>query len=192
MRAMTKSYVVSGAGCRQREEPFVVPAGVQLIFYRPRSRAPQIARPRTVLEALMVACSVLPDAVAGPGEWVPAAFCWSHGAEVPPSGVYRRSTGALVMELSNTSASRPVALAHIVDALASQRTGRSTVIHWLVQPGAAEPDSGTWQLQSPPRLFSSDGSESRHATLGDSTIALAWDEAPSEEAVPPGWVTVRL
>ena len=192
MRAMTKSYVVSGVGCRQREERFVVPAGVQVIFYRARSRPPEIARPRTILEALMVAGSVLPDSVAGPGESVPAAFCWAHGAEIPRSGVYRRSTGALVMELSNTSAPRPVALAHIVATLTSRRAGRSTVIHWLVQPGAAEPDSSHWQLQCPRRLFSIDGSESRHATLGDSTIAHTWDTAPSDEAVPPGWVTVTL
>ena len=190
MRAMTKSYVVSGVGCRRREEPFVVPADVQIVFYRERLRPPQISGARTILGELMVAVSVLPDAVAGPGESIAAAFCWTRGTEVPPSGVYRRSTGVLVMDLSNTSALQPVELAHIVGELTNQRAGKLTVIHWLVVPGDVVPVSPNWQLQSPRRLVKSDGSESQHAALADSPSADDWDIAPSEEAVPPGWVTI--
>ena len=58
---------------------------------------------------------------------------------VPPSGVHRRSTGAQVMDLSNTSALRPVALGRIVRELALHRAGRPTVIHWLVEPAEAGP-----------------------------------------------------
>ena len=36
---------------------------------------------------------------------------------------------------SNTSARRPVPLDHIVRELATDRKGRATVIHWLVEPG---------------------------------------------------------
>ena len=192
---MTKSYLVTGVGCRRREETFVVPEGVQIIFYRTRPRPPRLSGVRTPLDELAVAVKLLSAKAAGPGESVPAAFCWERGIEEPPSGVHRRSTGARVMELSDTSALRPVALAHIVRQLAMHRQGRSTVIHWLVEPADVEPAPQHWQLQRPRRLFHGDGQESGPAPLADPpgmrAAGLARYEE-REEAVPPGWVTISL
>ncbi len=195
MPAMTKSYLVTGVGCRRREEMFVVPEGVQIIFYQMRSPPPRISGVRTPLDEWRVAVKLLSAKAAGPGESVPAAFCWERGAAVPPSGVHRRSTGAQVMDLSNTSALRPVALGHIVRELALHRAGRPTVIHWLVEPAEAGPVRQNWRLQRPPRLFNGDGEESGHAPLADPAGMHAGDRGRSEgmdEAVPPGWVTVSL
>ncbi len=195
MPAMTKSYLVTGVGCRRREETFVVPEGVQIIFYQTRPNAPRLAGVRTPIDELAIALKLLPARAAGPGDAVQAAFCWRRSIERPLSGVFRRSTGAPVMELSNTSPRRPVALDHIVRELAAQREGRATVIHWLVEAADPAPGRPHWQLQHPPRLFQGDGNESAHAPF---------DELPSmrgpgrgrpeeaEEAVPPGWVTISL
>ena len=193
MRAMTKTYLVTGVGCRRREEPFVVPEGVQIIFYRMRPSPPRISGVRTPLDELKVAVKLLSAKAAGPGESVPAGFCWARGAEVPPSGVFRHSTGARVMELSDTSALQPVALSHIVRELTMNRGGRPTIIHWLVQPADPAPVRRSWQLQRPPRLFNCDSEESGPAPLADLANVHAWDDARSdeaEEAVPPGWVTI--
>lgn len=201
MAAMTKTYLVTGVGCRRREETFVVPEGVQIIFYRTRSGLPRISRVQTPIDELTVAVKLLSAKAAGPGETVAAAFCWERSIELPPSGVYRRGTGAQVMELSNTSPRRPVALSHIVRELAMHREGRPTVIHWLVEPADAQPLRQNWQLQRPPRLFHGDSNESGHAPLDDLASMQASDTARSdeveeveevEEAVPPGWVTVSL
>ena len=190
---MTKSYVVTGMGCRRREEPFVVPEGVQIIFYRVRPGPPRLSAVRTPLDELMVAAKLFSATAASPGEFVPAAFCWARSAEIPPSGVYRRSTGAQVMDLSNTSAYEPVALSHVVRELAMNREGRPTIIHWLVQPADAAPVRRSWRLQQPPRLFNGDSEESGHAPFDDVASLRAWDLArsgESDEVVPPGWVTV--
>ena len=190
---MTKTYLVTGVGCRRREEPLVVPEGVQIIFYRTRPSPPRISGVRTPLDELKVAVKLLSAKAAGPGESVPAGFCWTRSVDVPPSGVYRHSTGARVMELAETSAHRPVALSHIVRELALNRGGRPTIIHWLVQPADPAPVRRSWQLQCPPRLFSGDSEESGHAPLGDLPNAQAWDGPRSDEAeqaVPAGWVTI--
>ena len=187
MAAMTKSYLVTGVGCRRRGETLIVPEGVQIIFYRVRPRPPQISGVRTPLDELMVAVKLLSATAAGPGESVPAGFCWERATGFRPSGVFRRSTGARVMDLSNTSARRPVPLDHIVRELATDRKGRATVIHWLVEPGDPEPVRTHWQVQRPPRLFAGDGQESGHAPLAELAES---DEAA--ENVPPGWVTVSI
>ena len=190
---MTKTYLVTGVGCRRREEPFVVPEGVQIIFYRTRPSAPRIAGVRTPLDELKAAVKLLSATAAGPGESVAAGFCWARSGEVPPSGVYRHSTGAQVMELSDTSALAPVALSHIVRELARHRGGRPTIFHWLVQPADAAPVRRNWQLQHPPRLFNGDSAESGHAPLADLAMMDASNDAwpqEAEEGVPPGWVTV--
>ncbi len=190
MAAMTKSYLVTGVGCRRREEMFVVPEGVQIIFYQTRSPAPRISGVRTPLDEWRVAVKLLSARAAGPGESVPAAFCWERSAAFPPSGVHRRSTGAQVMDLSDTSALKPVALGHIVRELTLHRAGRPTVIHWLVEPAEPGPVRQNWRLQRPPRLFNGDGQESGHAPFADAAD-LGRSEG-SDETVPPGWVTVSL
>ena len=192
---MTKSYIVTGVGCKRREESFVVPEGVQIIFYRTRARPPRIAAVQTPLDELMIAVKLLSAKAAGPGETVSAAYCWERDVESPPSGVYRRSTGAQVMELSNTSARQPVALGHIARELAMHREGRPTIIHWLVEPADADPARQEWRLQHPPRLVHGDGNESAHAPFDELARMLASDAArqdEAEQAVPPGWVTISL
>jgi hypothetical protein len=193
MGQMTKTYLVTGAGCRRREETLVVPEGVQIIFYQMRPRPPRVTGVRTPLDELMVATRLLSARATGPGETIQSAFCWERSAEAPPSGVHRRGTGALVMDLSDTSMRRPVSLGHIVRELAAHRQGRPTVIHWLVQPADAAPARPDWQLQRPPRLFQGDGSESGHTPLdelaGMQVSEIPWSEE-MDEAAPPGWVTV--
>ncbi len=193
MRAMTKTYLVTGVGCRRREEPFVVPEGVQIIFYRTRPGTSLLPGVRTALDELRAAIKLLSATAAGPGESVAAGFCWARRGEMPPSGVFRHSTGARVMELSDTSALAPVALSHIVRELARHRGGRPTIFHWLVQPADPAPVRRNWQLQHPPRLFNGDGAESGHAPLADLAMMDASNDAwpeEAEEAVPPGWVTI--
>lgn len=193
MGSMTKTYLVTGVGCRRREEPFVVPEGVQIVFYRMRPSPPRISGVRTPLDELMVAVKLLSATAAGPGDSVAAGFCWARGAEVPPSGVYRHSTGAQVMALSDTNAHEPVALSHIVRELAMHRGGRPTILHWLVQPADPAPVRRSWKLQHPPRLFNGDSEESGHAPLSDLANLHVLGDARSEEAeeaVPPGWVTM--
>ena len=191
MAGMTKTYLVTGVGCKRREETFVVPEGVQIIFYQSRARSPRLPGVRTPLDELMVALKLLPARAAGPGDCVTAAFCWQRGVDVPPSGVYRRGTGARVMELFDTSPRRPVALDYIARELSSNRGGRPTVIHWLVEPGEAEPVRKNWRLQRPPRLQAGDGQESGQVPL-DALAAHPWGTAWQDEAAPPGWVTVSL
>lgn len=195
MPAMTKSYIVTGVGCKRREESFIVPEGVQIIFYRTRPRPPRIATVQTPTDELMVAVKLFTAKAAGPGETVSAAFCWQRSAESLPSGVYRRGTGELVMELSDTSARQPVALGHIARELAMEREGRPTIIHWIVEPAEPAPARQNWQLQHPPRLLPGDGNESAHAPFDEMARLLASDGArpgEAEEAVPPGWVTISL
>jgi hypothetical protein len=181
MAAMTKTYLVTGVGCRRREETFVVPEGVQIIFYRTRPRPPRIAVVRSPADELAVALKLLPAKAAGPGDFVSAAYCWQRSPGGPPSGVYRRSGGARMLELSNTSPRRPVSLSHIVRELTGDRGGRPTVFHWLVDPADPAPGRPHWQLQHPSLVMPGDGDESAHVPL---------DEAVDD--VPPGWVTVSV
>ena len=191
---MTKTYLVTGVGCRRREESLVVPEGVQIIFYQTRARTPRLAGVRTPVDELMVATKLLTARAAGPGETIPAGFCWERDAESPPSGVFRRGTGAQVMDLSNTGPRQPVALDHIVRQLAMHRDGKPTVLHWLVEPADPAPARQGWQLQHPPRLFKGDADESGHTPLDDLAQVQVWETAgtDADDAVPPGWVTVSL
>jgi hypothetical protein len=191
MASMTKTYLVTGVGCRRREETLVVPEGVQIVFYRMRSSPVRTPGVRTPRDELMIAARLLPARAAGPGECVQAAFCWQRGVEVPPSGVHRHSTGARVMDLFDTSPRRPVALDYIVRELTANRQGRTTVIHWLVEPGEPAPVRQHWRLQRPPRLHNGDAAESGHAPLAELAGPAGRRDEP-EERVPPGWVTVSL
>ncbi len=157
-------------------------AAIDQEAHRVRPRPPQVSGTRTPQEELAAAVKLLSARAVGPGEGVPAAFCWERGAGSPPSGVYRHSTGAQVMELSNTSARQPVALDYIVRELAANRAGRATVIHWLVDPGepACEEDLA---VAAPPRLFSGDSQESGHAPLTNLQVT---ELDALDEAVPPG------
>jgi hypothetical protein len=193
MASMTKTYLVTGEGCRRREETFVVPKGVQIIFYQTRPRPLRLSAVQTPIDELKIAVKLLPARAASPGETIQSAFCWERGRDMPPSGVFRRGTGAQVMDLSDTSAVRPVALGHVVRELAARREGRSTVIHWLVHAADAAPARHHWQLQHPPRLFNGDAGESGHAPLdelaGMQVSEIPWSEE-MDDAAPPGWVTV--
>jgi len=193
MEEMTKTYLVTGAGCRRREETLVVPEGVQIIFYQARPRPRGLSVVRTPNDELMIATKLLTARAAGPGETIPSAFCWERDGKFPPSGVHRRSTGLRVMDLSDTSARQPVSLEHIVRQLALHRDGRPTIVHWLVESAEPHPVRKLWQLQHPRRLFKGDGDESGHAPLDDLS-GLEVSELPSwgelDEEVPAGWVTV--
>jgi hypothetical protein len=179
---MTKSYVVSGTGVRYMDEHFCVPNHVEIHFYRARRRAPQIYKPRGILEQLMVEVGVFPDWIATPGDFVPIHHCWSNSADRPESGVFRRSTGQLVIDLRGTALSKPIDLAYIVERLAHGRDARMTVIHWLVRTGEFD---GVCERPvnclRPPRLRGGDsqeGEESRRAPLSISFEAAV----PSDRA----------
>ena len=193
MGSMTKTYLVTGEGCRRREETFVVPKGVQIIFYQTRPRPLRLSVVRTPIDELKIALKFLSARAAGPGDTIQSAFCWERGAGTPPSGVFRRGTGAQVMALADTSAVRPVALGHVVRELAALRAERSTVIHWLVHAADAAPARHHWQLQHPPRLFNGDADESGHAPLdelaGVQVSEIPWSDEMDDTA-PPGWVSV--
>ena len=148
---MTKSYVVSGLGMRFGEERCRVPDHVEIHFYLPRREAPRIFRPRNILEELMVEVGVFPYWISGPGELMPLHLCWAHPEGGPRSGVFRRATGDLVIDLAGTSAERPVALSHIVDQIAHRREAKSTVLHWLAPTTEAAGASTGLKLRWPMR-----------------------------------------
>jgi hypothetical protein len=165
---MTKSYIVSGHGVRYADDRFTVPPFVEIHFYFTRRTAPQIYRARTALDKLMVEIGMFPDYVATAGEVIPAYFCWPYATGTPSSGVFRRSTGQLAMDLSGASAQRPVALGHIVREFAAQREQKLTALHWLARTEEAAGTSIDLDCIAPPRLPSNsggDGAESTHVPL---------------------------
>jgi hypothetical protein len=157
---MTKSYVVSGQGIRFSAARYCVPDHVEIHLYRARWRAPQIYKPRSILDELMVGVGVFPDWIAGPGEFMPAHYCWASPVDRPPSGVFRRSSGHLAIDLAGTTAAKPVELGYIVDQVAHGRETRMTVVHWLVRTEEVDgADAQSRNVQRPPRLFRGDARE---------------------------------
>ena len=165
---MTKTYIVSGRGTKVETALWTVPTSVEIHFYFPCMRKPQLYKTRSVLDELILAVGMFPDRVAVAGERIPAHFVWAHEGDHPPSGVFRRQTGHLAMNLFGSGAHRPVALSHIVDELAGRRTRRATAIHWIVRAEEPSDDARLPDCMFPPRLSSSfggDRAESHHVPL---------------------------
>jgi hypothetical protein len=101
---MTKTYVVSGCGMKFDAAPWPVPANVEIHFYFQCMREPQFYKTRSILDKLMLEVGMFPDRVAVAGEMIPSHFVWAHPGDEPRSGVFRRSTGNLAMELAGTAA----------------------------------------------------------------------------------------
>ena len=145
-----------------------VPPGIEIHFYFQCMREPQFYKTRSILDKLMLDVGMFPDRVAMPGDMIPSHFVWAHATEQPPSGVFRRQTGNLAMDFSDTDASRPVALSHIVKSLGADRGRSSTAIHWIVREEEVAADPSALDCQYPPRLRnggSDDGDESREMPL---------------------------
>jgi hypothetical protein len=165
---MTKTYVVSGRGTKFDAALWPVPSGIEIHFYFQCMREPQFYKTRTILDKLMLDVGMFPDRVALAGEMIPSHFVWAHPKEQPPSGVFRRQTGNLAMELEGTDASRPVSLSHIVKTLAADRSRSATAIHWIVREEESPEDLAGLDCQYPPRLRNAgadDGDESHHVPL---------------------------
>ena len=145
-----------------------VPPGIEIHFYFQCMREPQFYKTRSILDKLMLDVGMFPDRVAMPGDMIPSHFVWAHATEQPPSGVFRRQTGNLAMDFSDTDASRPVALSHSVKSLGAVRGRSSTAIHWIVREEEVAADPSALDCQYPPRLRnggSDDGDESREMPL---------------------------
>jgi hypothetical protein len=166
---MTKTYVVSGCGMKFDAALWPVPPGVEIHFYFQCLREPQFYKTRTILDKLMLDVGMFPDRVATAGEMIPSHFVWAHAAEQPPSGVFRRQTGNLALDLSGTDASHPVALSHVVKTLAAERHRSSTAIHWIVREQEAPADLTSLECLYPTRLRNGvyDGDESAQVPLSD-------------------------
>jgi hypothetical protein len=165
---MTKTYVVSGRGMKLDAALWPVPPGIEIHFYFQCMREPQFYKTRSILDKLMLDVGMFPDRVAMPGDMIPSHFVWAHATEQPPSGVFRRQTGNLAMDLADTEDSRPVALSHIVKSLGTDRGRSSTAIHWIVREEEGVADPSTLDCQYPPRLrngVADDGDESREMPL---------------------------
>jgi len=133
-------------------------------------REPQFYKTRTILDKLMLDVGMFPDSVALPGEMIASHFCWAHPGEQPASGVFRRQSGQLAMDLSDSDATRPVALSHVVKAFSANRDRSTTVIHWIVREEEASIDLAGLDCLYPTRLRNSgldDGDESQHVPLAE-------------------------
>ena len=147
-----------------------VPANVEIHFYFQCMRVPQFYKTRTILDKLMLEVGMFPDRVALPGEMIPSHFCWAHPGEQAPSGVFRRQTGHLAMDLAGSDAAHPVALSHVVKALSEDRGRSATAIHWIVREDEATSDLATLDCLFPARLRNGaveDGEESHHVPLAE-------------------------
>jgi hypothetical protein len=166
---MTKTYVVSGCGMKFDAALWPVPPGVEIHFYFQCMREPQFYKTRTILDKLMLDVGMFPDRVALPGDMIPSHFVWAHPKEQPPSGVFRRQTGNLAMDLEDTDASRPVSLSHVVRTLAADRGRGNTAIHWIVREAEGPEDLSGLACQYPPRMRNGavDDGESNHVPLSE-------------------------
>jgi hypothetical protein len=172
---MTKTYVVSGRGMKFDAALWPVPPNVEIHFYFQCMREPQFYKTRTVLDKLMLDVGMFPDSVALPGELIPSHFCWAHTGEQPPSGVFRRQSGNLAMEFSDTDATHPVALSHVVRTLAAERSRSTTVIHWIVREEEGPAHLSALACAYPRRLRSvgaDDGNESGQVPLSEAQPLL--------------------
>ena len=100
---MSKTYVVSGCGMKFDAALWPVPPGVEIHFYFQCMREPQFYKTRTILDKLMLDVGMFPDRVAVAGDMIPSHFVWAHPNEQPPSGVFRRQTGNLALDLAELS-----------------------------------------------------------------------------------------
>ena len=166
---MTKTYVVSGCGMKFDAALWPVPPGVEIHFYFQCMREPQLYKTRTILDKLMLDVGMFPDRVATTGEMIPSHFVWAHPAEQPPSGVFRRQTGNLAMDLAGSDASHPVALSHVVKTLAAERSRSNTIIHWIVREDDSPADLASLDCLYPARLRSGvyDSDESAQVPLAE-------------------------
>jgi hypothetical protein len=145
-----------------------VPPNVEIHFYFQCMREPQFYKTRTILDKLMLEVGMFPDHVALPGEMIPSHFCWAHPGDHPPSGVFRRHTGLLSMDLAGSGPTRPVALSHVVKALSADRGRSATAIHWIVREDDEPGDLAGLDCLFPARLRSGvDGEESHHVPLAE-------------------------
>lgn len=146
-----------------------VPPGVEIHFYFQCMREPQFYKTRTILDKLMLDVGMFPDRVATTGEMIPSHFVWAHAAEQPPSGVFRRQTGNLAMDLSGTDATHPVALSHVVKMLAAERSRSTTIIHWIVREDESPADPASLECLYPTRLRNGvyDSEESAQVPLAE-------------------------
>ena len=158
-----------------------VPPGVEIHFYFQCMREPQFYKTRTILDKLMLEVGMFPDRVATSGEMIPSHFCWAH-LDDTTSGVFRRSTGQLAMDLESSDAHHPVALSHVVKTLAGERSRSTTVIHWIVKEEEGPADLSGLDCLYPPRVRSGveDGDESGHVPLSE---ALPAEVLPAAEAL---------
>ena len=172
---MTKTYVVSGCGMKFDAALWPVPADVEIHFYFQCMREPQFYKTRTILDKAMLEVGMFPDRVALPGEMIPSHFCWAHPDDRAPSGVFRRQTGHLAMDLSGSGPTRPVALSHVVKTLAADRSRSATAIHWIVREDEETSDLAALDCLFPARLRNGaieDGEESHHVPLAQ-VVSLA-------------------
>lgn len=186
---MTKTYVVSGCGRKFDAALWPVPPAVEIHFYFQCMREPQFYKTRTILDKLMLEVGMFPDRVATAGEMIPSHFCWAHPAGQPVSGVFRRQTGNLAMDLGGSDAQHPVALSHVVKTLASDRGRSTTVIHWIVRDEDGPADLSALDCLYPPRLRSGgvdDGEESHHVPLSAAVPLSRVGPGPLQE-----WPGVR-
>lgn len=152
-----------------------VPPAVEIHFYFQCMREPQFYKTRTILDKLMLEVGMFPDRVATAGEMIPSHFCWAHPEDQPTSGVFRRQTGQLAMDLAGSDALHPVALSHVVKTLTADRARSTTVIHWIVKEEETAADPSSLDCLYPPRLRSGgadDGEESQNVPLSDVLPAL--------------------
>ncbi|MEP6504194.1 MAG: hypothetical protein ABJD97_12735 [Betaproteobacteria bacterium] len=182
---MTKTYVVSGCGAKFDDALWTVPTNVEIHFYFPCMRKPQFYKTRSILEELILDVGMFPDRVAVAGEAIPIHFCWAHPGERPQSGVFRRQTGQLAIDLADSSPTRPVALRHVVQELTAERSSRTTAIHWIVRSEEMTAELASLDCLLPPRLrngLADDRAESVHVPLDqtlDEQRALASRRTPS-------------
>ncbi len=181
---MTKTYVVSGRGTKLDDAPWTVPANVEIHFYFPCMRKPQFYKTRSILEELILDVGMFPDLVAVAGEVIPSHFCWSHPGDQPASGVFRRQTGLLALDLSGSSPSAPVALSHVVRELTAERSSRATAIHWIVRAEEVAADFSGANCLLPTRLrgLVEDRPESHHMPLDEPVPER--QRAPASQRTP--------
>jgi hypothetical protein len=198
---MTKTYVVSGCGLKFDAALWPVPPNVEIHFYFQCMREPQVYKTRTILDKLMLDVGMFPDRVALAGEMIPSHFVWSHASEQPPSGVFRRQTGNLALDLTGTDQHHPVALSHVVKTLAGDRRS-TTAIHWIVREEEGPADLSALDCLYPTRLRNGvyDSEESGHAPLPDDVLERLQQRVASTQPVPlasaglgpvAGWPGVR-
>ncbi len=182
---MTKTYVVSGCGMKFDAALWPVPPNIEIHFYFQCMREPQLYKTRTILDKLMLDVGMFPDRVALPGEMIPSHFVWQHAAEQPPSGVFRRQTGNLALDLSGTDKMHPVALSHIVKTMAGDRRG-TTAIHWIVREEEGPADLASLDCLYPTRLRNGvyDSEESGHVPLPDDVLEQLHKRVAPTEPVP--------